>query len=465
MIHQVKQEKIVWWQHILGGSIKTTLDWKSGLKFKSVPLFGNFSFINEFWDCPDKLFLSVSRQSPSLMKRSSGVLLFILMLILHGCASFSPKSALVPLDPERVKEYIRQDDRNFEGLKAAVKYSIAYYQRLSAQDTFNYAGIIYTAREMEASMQLFLDIIEKCDGERPVSEILQEIQRNFLFFESRNADGKAFFTGYYEPLLQGSSKATKEFPTPVYGIPDDLIAVNLELFSEEFKGKKIIGRLEANRLVPYDSREDIVYRSSLRDRVAPLVHVANDIELFFLQIQGSGIVQLPDRSFKRVNYGAQNGHPYHAIGALLKNEIAPEEMSLQALKKYLYAHPEKVKDILTYNQSYTFFREVKEGPLGNIEVPLTPGRSIAMDRNVIPRGGLAFIATGYPPMNDAEQRQPRPLKRFAVVQDTGGAIRGHGRADIFWGHGQEAELVAGHMKEQGRIFLLVAAKEALAASL
>ncbi|MCI5207717.1 MAG: hypothetical protein D3910_02735, partial [Candidatus Electrothrix sp. ATG2] len=287
------------------------------------------------------------------MKKPSAVLLSLLILIIQGCDSSSPKSGFVPLEPEQVQEYLWQDDQNFEELKDAVKQSLAYYQRLSAQTTFNYADLTYTAPEMAASMQLFLGIIENND--RPVSEIQREIQQNFIFFESRNGDGAAFFTGYYEPLLQGSLEPTKAFPTPLYGIPDDLITVNLELFSkkisEEFNGKKIIGRLEAKSLVPYDSRADIVYRASLQDRVAPLVYVENDIELFFLQIQGSGIVQLPDKSYKRVNYGAQSGHPYRAIGALLKNEIPPEEMSLQALKKYLYAHPEKVREVLTYNPS------------------------------------------------------------------------------------------------------------------
>jgi membrane-bound lytic murein transglycosylase A len=399
------------------------------------------------------------------MRKSCTPLLYIVLILLQGCSLFSQKSSLVQLNPEQIHQYLWQDDLDFRSLKHAVTQSLRYYQGLPAQHIFNYAGITYSAREMEASTQLFLGIIDEYDGEQR----LAKIQEHFLFFESRNADGAAFFTGYYEPLLQGSLEATKEFPVPLYGIPDDLITANLELFTKEFsknfKEKKIIGRLEENRLVPYDSREDIAYRSSLQDRVTPLVYVKNDIELFFLQVQGSGMVQLPDKSFKRVNYGAQNGHPYRAIGALLKNEIAPEEMSLQALKKYLYAHPEKVQEVLTYNPSYTFFREVEEGPLGNIEVPLTPGRSIAMDRNLIPRGGLAFIATSYPPLNEDEQRRPRLLRRFAVVQDTGGAIRGHGRADIFWGNGEEAELVAGHMKEQGRIFLLVAKKEALGASL
>lgn len=387
-------------------------------------------------------------------------MLYILLALLQGCTLFSQKSTLVPLDQEQIHEYLWQDDQDFRSLKHAVKQSLRYYQGLPAQHTFNYGGITYTAQEMEASTQLFLRIIDNYDGDQRLSKI----QESFLFIESRNSDGAAFFTGYYEPLLQGSLDPTQEFPTPLYGIPDDLIDVNLGLFSEELKGEKIIGRLERNTLVPYDSREDIVYRSSLQDRATPLVYVKNDIELFFLQIQGSGIIQLRNKTFKRVNYGAQNGHTYRAIGALLKTEIPIEDMSLQALKKYLYAHPERVREILTYNPSYTFFREVKEGPLGNIEVPLTPGRSIAMDRTLIPKGSLAFIATVYPPMNEDERLKPRPLRRFAVVQDTGGAIRGHGRADIFWGSGEEAELVAGHMKEHGRVFVLVAKKEALLAS-
>ncbi len=168
---------------------------------------------------------------------------------------------------------------------------------------------------------------------------------------------------------------------------------------------------------------------------------------------------MPNEDLYRVNYADQNGHPYRAIGKILLGEIPREKMSLKALKEYLYAHPERVQEILNYNPSYTFFRHIPgDGPLGNIEVPLTNERSIAMDHRIV-------VCTSNRPFAIALPQEISPskeiLQRFAVVQDTGGAIRGHGRADIFWGRGTPAEKIAGPMKENGRIFLLVARKEVL----
>ena len=189
-------------------------------------------------------------------------------------------------------------------------------------------------------------------------------------------------------------------------------------------------------------------------------YLPNQIELAFLQIQGSGLIRLGDGTLMRVNYADQNGHPYRAIGRVLLDRIPREEMSLQKIRDYLYRHPEEERDILAYNPSYTFFRTVDEGPLGSIEVPLTAGRSLAMDHRLLPRGGLVFIEASYPAESLKEGEAAR-FSRLGVVQDTGGAIRGHGRADIFWGSGEEAERIAGPMKEKGRIFLLVARKEYL----
>ncbi len=198
----------------------------------------------------------------------------------------------------------------------------------------------------------------------------------------------------------------------------------------------------------------------MKDRAKPIAYV-NEIELFFLQIQGSGLIKLPDGRVKRVNYAQKNGHPYRSIGKILKDKIPSDEISLQSIKKYLYANPDKVREILSYNQSYVFFREVEEGPLGYIEVPLTPNRSIAMDKRIIPRGGLAFIETQLPILIKGRIIGWKPVKRFVLVQDTGGAIRDHGRVDIFLGHGEDASLTAGHLKQKGRVFLLVARKEML----
>ena len=220
--------------------------------------------------------------------------------------------------------------------------------------------------------------------------------------------------------------------------------------------------MEGKRLIPYDSRKEIVDGNSLEGRADVIAYV-DAIELFFLQIQGSGLVSFPDGRVKRVNYAQKNGHPYRSVGRLLKEHIPPEEMSLQSIKAYLHEHPDEVRGILNYNQSYTFFREVEDGPLGYIDVPLTPGRSIAMDRRLAPRGGLAFIETDFPVIDNGEIIGWMPVRRFVLVQDTGSAINGHGRVDIFTGRGDEAEITAGHLKQKGRVFFLVAKKEYLEA--
>lgn len=404
------------------------------------------------------------------------ILLYCLMLIGSvGCSRTStspapspgpskePLPVMQPLTQEEVQSILWSDDLDFERLFEAIEQSLRYYGRLPDSSQFQYGEIRYSAREMEASMHHLLDILQTHQGDARI----QAIQKNFLFFESKNSKKEAFFTGYYEPILQGRRTPTQEFNTPLYETPKDLLKADLGIFNSKLKGQRIIGKVKGNRFVPYDSREEIAYRQSLKNRANPLIYVKNDIELFFLQIQGSGLVQLPNGVFKRLNYASQNGHSYRSIGRLLieENKIPREKMSMQSLKKYLYNHPQEVKRILNHNPSYTFFREVKEGPLGYIEVPLTPERSIAMDRKLIPKGGLAFIATQIPLFENEQLMRWKPVKRFVLVQDTGGAIRGHGRADIFFGHGKLAELKAGHMQQWGRIFLIVARKEFLASDL
>ncbi len=347
-----------------------------------------------------------------------------------------------------------EDDLFYEGLERAVGQSIGFFKKVSPERVFRYGDLRYSPEEMIASMELFMEII-KYSGE---SERIALIKEKFYFIESKNAEGKAFFTGYYEPMLDGSMIPTKELSEPLYETPSDLIKVNLGSFSEKLNGESIVGRLDGNRLVPYDSREEIVYEGTLKDRARPIAYV-NEIELFFLQIQGSGLIRFPDGNIKRINYAQKNGHPYRSIGQFLKEEIPKEEMSLQSIKSYLYSTPERVREIFSYNQSYIFFREVDEGPLGNIEVPLTPNRSVAMDSRVIPKGGLAFIETKLPVVENGKITEWKAAKRFVLIQDTGGAIREHGRVDLFLGHGEEAGISAGHLKHEGRSFLIVARKE------
>ncbi len=390
------------------------------------------------------------------------IVFFILILTVISCKTV-PEPELQLLSKDEVQAFSWEDDLDVESLSQAIRQSIRYYRSIPEFSEFDYMDTRYSPREMEASLNLFLEIIQTYQGEQRIAEI----QKKFLFFESKNSNNSAFFTGYYEPILSGRLNPNDEFPTPLYATPADLLSADLGAFSEKWEGRRIFGKIKGHQFIPYDSREQIVYQHSLQERVDPLVYVENDIELFFLQIQGSGLVQLPDGHLKRVNYAAQNGHPYRAIGRLLieEDKVPREKMSMQAIKDYLYNNPEEVRRILNYNPSYTFFREVEEGPLGYMEVPLTAGRSIAMDRKLIPRGGLVYVTTQIPLFENDEIIGLKPFTRFMLTQDTGGAIRGHGRGDIFWGHGQIAELTAGHMQHSGRVFLLIARKEFLKSSL
>jgi peptidoglycan lytic transglycosylase A len=280
-------------------------------------------------------------------------------------------------------------------------------------------------------------------------------ENNFTPYQALDAGGgsEALVTGYYEPLLQGSRSATKRYRYPLYTVPDDLIEVDLEELFPELRHKRIRGRLEGHRLVAYYTRAqiDAEQRSPLHGR--ELVWVDDPIELFFLQIQGSGRIQLANGQFMRVGYADQNGHPFRSIGRLLvaAGELRRDELSLQGIKQWARNNPAKVGEFLNANPSYVFFRELPldlNGPLGTLGVPLTAGRSLAVDNVVVPLGAPVYLATTWP-------GSVTPLNRLMMAQDTGGAISGAARADFFWGFGDEAGRLAGAMRQGGRMWVLL----------
>jgi membrane-bound lytic murein transglycosylase A len=389
--------------------------------------------------------------------------IFVCAAALWLLAACAPRAGLVATVPKGQGAASLVDDGDFGGLSEALRWSLQYYSRLPDGATFRYGELLYTAREVEASTRLLLDLVEGKSG----TERLAAIREQFLFFESRNDRGGAFFTGYYEPILPGSLAKSDRFPTPLYGPPTDLLTVDIAAFADaglapgEWRTKNVRGKVLDGRVVPYDDRGQIAFGGSLEGRAEPIAWVADDVELFFVQVQGSCLLRLEDGSTLRVNYADQNGRPYRSIGKLLLDRIPRERMSLQSLKEYLRRNPDDVRRVLSYNPSYTFFRRVDEGPLGNIEVPLTPRRSVAMDAHLVPRGGVVWLETELPPESVKGAARPTPLRRFGVVQDTGGAITGHGRVDLFWGTGEDAERVAGHFKQEGRVYLVVAKKEDL----
>jgi membrane-bound lytic murein transglycosylase A len=279
-------------------------------------------------------------------------------------------------------------------------------------------------------------------------------RENFQPFRVLNADDttSGTVTGYYEPLLKGSRTRTNVYKYPIYARPQDLVTVELADVYADLKFRRLRGRLVDNKLVPYYDRAEIESAKAPLEGLE-LVWVDNAVELFFLQIQGSGQVQLPDGSRIRLGYADQNGHPFRSLGGVLirRGEIKPERASMQGIKAWAERNPRKLQQFMNANPSYVFFKEIDAGgtgPIGTLGVPLTAERSIAVDPRVIPLGVPVFLSTTFPGTN-------QPLNRLMVAQDTGGAIAGAVRVDFFWGFGDDAGAQAGRMKQRGEKWVLL----------
>lgn len=275
------------------------------------------------------------------------------------------------------------------------------------------------------------------------------------FAATASGEPEGLFTGYYEPLLHGSRRRHGRFTVPIYGRPPELVTVDLGLFREELRGQRTAGEVVDGALVPFADRAAIA-AGTLAGRDLEIAWVDDPVDAFFLEIQGSGRIELAEGGVLGVGYAAQNGHPYFAIGRDLveRGALRPEEVSLQSIRRWLAAHPAEAPRVMARNASYVFFQEVPgDGPLGAEGVVLTPGRSLAVDLAYLPLGVPVWLAGKAPA--PVEGQPDRPLRRLLVAQDTGGAIRGPVRGDVFWGHGEPAAEVAGRMKHPGRIWLLL----------
>jgi len=294
-----------------------------------------------------------------------------------------------------------------------------------------------------------------------------------LFIESRFTaheltDGKnvrsGTVTGYYEPLLRGSRTRSGPFQIPIYRTPPDLVPVDLASVHPEVRGLRLRGRIENGRLVPYPTRADIEKKSLLAGY--ELLWVDDAVDAFFLQVQGSGRVQLPDGQSVRVGYADQNGYPYRSIGRYLidRGELKSHEASMQGIRGWIAANPHRRDEVLHQNPSVVFFKEIQglgdgSGPLGSMGLPLTPGRSLAVDPRYVTPGSLVFMTTRVPrpgALSGAiDQGNTLPFQRLMIAQDTGSAIQGAHRSDIFFGTGEAAGEVAGRMRAEGRMFVLM----------
>jgi membrane-bound lytic murein transglycosylase A len=327
------------------------------------------------------------------------------------------------------------DDMEFDGLEHSILKSMAYLEKVPTDRIYQFGPDSFDAAHLMQSLQQFLDFIRTNPSDRDLKKF---IRSNYLVYQSvgRNQKGEVLFTGF----------------------PEDLMKIDLSAFDQKYDGESIIGRYTGETVVPYYDRREIDEENVLADKAEPLVWVKDPVDVFFLHIQGSGKIFLDTGEVINVHYHGSNGRPYRSIGKLLieAQKIPQEEMSMQKIRSYLHEHPEEMAPVLNHNPSYVFFKLEREGPLGYLNVLLTPGRSVALDRRIFPPAALVFIQTKKPVVDSTGKIDSWvDCSRFVLNQDTGGAIRGPGRADLFWGSGPYAEIAAGHLAHTGNLFFLI----------
>ncbi len=349
------------------------------------------------------------------------------------------------------------DDLDRRSLIAACDRSLSYLRRRDPGATVAWGNGRIAAARMAASVAAFRELIAAGTSG---ADLTRALKRRFDLYRAAGTDGRGrvVFTAYYEPEVAGSLTRSRDYPVPLYRPPEDLITVDLGLFRDTYRGRTLRGRLAGHRLVPYLDRAAIE-AGALAGRGLEICWLRDPVDAFFLQIEGSGRLRLPDGTTRHINYAGANGRPYRSIGKILieAGELDAESISMQQVKQWLRDHPKRAAALLAANPSYVFFHLADDGPFGNLGEPLTPGRSIATDPALFPKGGLAFITSERPVLtaDGTAVAGWRPLSRFTLNQDTGGAIRGPGRVDLFWGSGDRAAVAAGHLHHEGRLYWLL----------
>ncbi len=371
-----------------------------------------------------------------------------LLMLLNGCA----KAPLNRLNPNHFPAFI--DDSQTDTLLTGAVRHLHYLNKLPNDSVFTFGSDSYSISQLLDSMNSFIDILKQDPAPEELARIIAE---NYTAYQAGGrkdyAKGEMLFTGYYEPFLQGS--LTKEAPYlyPLYSPPPTLLKVK-----DAGSGKTLFKRRDQNnQQQPYWTRKEIEEDGHAFG--SELVYVKDPVDAFILHVQGSGKIQLTDGSIRSIHYAASNGLEYYSIGKLLvdQGKITLEEASIPSIRAYLVAHPDEQTTILHHNSKFIFFNWAPAGdPIGNIGEPLVAGRSIAIDPDVLPQQTFAFLISSKPEL-DSEGNILRwvAMQRFVFPQDTGSAIKGAGRADLYWGSGNYAKTAAGSMKEKGTLYFLV----------
>jgi membrane-bound lytic murein transglycosylase A len=372
-------------------------------------------------------------------------LFFCCILLFQGCTTISPVTPAAELPP-------LQDDLQYRNLSTALDESLAYLASRPPNATFSLGERQITANRLIRSLQTFQQLIHQ---KLPDEELQAAIKARFTLVQvpgsyGFNPERTMLVTGYYQPIVQGSLTRNAFYRFPLYSVPPDLIVRKTKT------GTRNIGRIEKGTFVPYWTRKQIDREKKLRG--CELVWLKDPLDAFFLHVQGSGYIQLPDKTLRGVRFASRNGQPYRSIGKYMvkTGKIKLETASMETIRKYMAGHPDEIEEILFTNPSYIFFKwSDSPGAVGNLGCRLTPGRSIAADQSLYPAGGLGFLQSRIPVFKNNKQVGWKPVHRFVLVQDSGSAIHGPGRTDLFLGSGDEAGRRAGAMKEPGRLFVLI----------
>lgn len=347
-----------------------------------------------------------------------------------------------------------EDDYDIRSLILCAESQIHYLKKQPTGTIARYGEDTYSLQWLIQSTE---DLIAKLREHPKSNELNSFLSKNYIIYQAGGRKGvqnrEMLVTGYYEPTFEGSLYKGAPYLTPIYSRPDSLVSI-----TEEDNTTKITGRYDSsNNLTEYWSRAEIEKKGILQGY--EIAYMRDPFDAFLLHVQGSGRIRLPDGTSQSVHFAASNGRTYNSIGKLLVEEgvMTLEDVNIPAIRSFLQEHPEQQERILHHNPRYIFFAFGDDrGPRGSSGEILTPGRSVAIDNSVLPAGSIGYIQTRRPVINhDNEVTGWKRLTRFVFPQDTGAAIKGSGRLDMFWGNGDSARIAANHMKEEGQLFFLV----------
>lgn len=384
------------------------------------------------------------------MTRKIGILICIIVLLAGSILLLNNKPQPLHLKKASFSQLPGWSQANTQLSLAAFEKSCRVFVKQNRQTFVGSPFVNITAQDWHPICHAALNVDKS--SSKQVKDFFQTWFVPVAFYDNHPISG--LFTGYYLPLLHGSLTKSERYHVPIYRVPSDLITVDLGQFKPELKNQRIVGRIDGQQFVPFYTREEI-NQGAIEKTASVIVWVDNPVDRLFLEIQGSGIVQLDDGSKLFVGYAGQNGAPYTAIGQVLikKGVMTKENASMQAIQDYLEAHPKDIDLVLNQNKSFVFFETLaRESAIGAHGIELTTGYSLAVDRKWVPMGVPIWLNTTRPAYHADRQI---PFQRLMIAQDTGGAIRGMVRGDVFWGAGKRATAIAGKMKNNGHYWLLL----------